>query len=46
MCGQVLISAESLASGSQHALAKQTFEELLRLGAVPIVNENVRRQFC
>lgn len=41
-CGQVLITAESFASSSQYALAKQTFAELLRLGAVPVVNENVR----
>ena len=41
-CGQVLVTAESLASSSQHALAKRTFTELFKLGAVPVVNENVR----
>jgi glutamate 5-kinase len=41
-CGQVLVTAESLATSSQYTLAKQTFTELLRLGAVPVVNENVR----
>jgi hypothetical protein len=42
ICGQVLVTAESLASPTQYTLAKQTFLELFQLGAVPIVNENVR----
>lgn len=41
-CAQVLVTAESLASSTQYALAKQTFTELLRMGSVPVVNENVR----
>lgn len=41
-CAQVLVTAESMASDSQYSFARDTFEELLQYGAVPIVNENVR----
>ncbi|KAL4443699.1 hypothetical protein ABPG75_011436 [Micractinium tetrahymenae] len=39
-CAQVLLTLDNLANRSQYICAKNTFEELLRLGAVPIVNEN------
>ncbi|KAI3428197.1 hypothetical protein D9Q98_006577 [Chlorella vulgaris] len=39
-CGQVLLTLDNLANRSQYVNAKNTFEELLRLGVVPIVNEN------
>jgi glutamate 5-kinase len=41
-CAQVLVTAESMSSDSQYSFARDTFEELLQYGAVPIVNENVR----
>lgn len=37
---QVLITAEDLRSKKRFENAKNTFEELLKLGVVPIVNEN------
>ncbi|KAI7845040.1 hypothetical protein COHA_001406 [Chlorella ohadii] len=39
-CAQVLLTLDNLANRSQYINAKNTFEELLRLGAIPIVNEN------
>eukprot|EP00887_Chlorella_sp_A99_P002020 scaffold18.g2020.t1 len=39
-CAQVLLTLDNLANRSQYVNAKNTFEELLRYGVVPIVNEN------
>jgi len=39
-CAQVLLTQENLSNRSQYINAKNTFQELLSYGAVPIVNEN------
>lgn len=39
-CAQVLLTLDNLANRSQYVNAKNTFEQLLHYGAVPIVNEN------
>ena len=39
-CAQVLLSYENLGVKSQYENARRTFQELLRMGVVPIVNEN------
>jgi glutamate 5-kinase len=40
MVGQVLLAPHDFADRSQYLHARQTFEQLLALGVVPIVNEN------
>ena len=40
MVGQVLLAPHDFADRSQYLHARQTFEQLLGLGVVPIVNEN------
>ncbi|GAB4816496.1 hypothetical protein N2152v2_003542 [Parachlorella kessleri] len=37
---QVLLTLDNLANRSQYINARNTFEELLRYGAIPVVNEN------
>lgn len=39
-CGQVLLTRSDVANRSSYLNARNTFERLLELGAVPIVNEN------
>ena len=39
-CGQVLITKDNLLSEEASNNAKKTFEELLKLGVIPVVNEN------
>ena len=39
-CAQVLLTFENLSLAGQHRNAKNTFESLLKMGVVPIVNEN------
>ena len=39
-CGQVLITKDNFLSEEASHNAKKTFEELLKLGVIPIVNEN------
>uniref|UniRef100_A0A061QL43 Glutamate 5-kinase n=1 Tax=Tetraselmis sp. GSL018 TaxID=582737 RepID=A0A061QL43_9CHLO len=39
-CAQVLLTLDNFASRSQYLNARNTFEELLKFGVVPIVNEN------
>lgn len=39
-CAQVLLTQENLSNRSQYINAKNTFQELLSYGAVPVVNEN------
>jgi glutamate 5-kinase len=39
-CAQVLLTFENLSCASQHRNAKNTFESLLSMGVIPIVNEN------
>ncbi|CAG9464088.1 unnamed protein product [Pedinophyceae sp. YPF-701] len=39
-CAQVLLTPENLASRPQYLNARNTFEALLRMGTIPIVNEN------
>lgn len=39
-CAQVLLTLDNLANRSQYVNAKNTFEQLLHFGAVPVVNEN------
>jgi glutamate 5-kinase len=39
-CGQVLLTLDNLATRPQYLNARSTFQELLRYGAVPVVNEN------
>lgn len=43
MCAQVLVTLDNLAQRPQYLNARATLTELLRMGVVPIVNENVRR---
>ena len=39
-CGQVLITKDNLLSEEASNNAKKTFDELLKLGVIPVVNEN------
>jgi glutamate 5-kinase len=39
-CAQVLLTLENLSNRTQYQKAKQTFEQLFELGAIPVVNEN------
>ena len=39
-CAQILLSFDNLSLPNQHRNAKNTFEALLKMGVVPIVNEN------
>ncbi|KAG1659378.1 hypothetical protein FOA52_007841 [Chlamydomonas sp. UWO 241] len=39
-CAQVLVTLDNLADRSQYLNVRNTFQELLNYGAVPIVNEN------
>lgn len=39
-CAQVLLTAGDIASRSQYLNARATFHQLIRRGAVPVVNEN------
>ena len=40
VCGQVLLTPDDVVQRVRYLNARQTFEKLLELGAVPIVNEN------
>lgn len=40
ICGQVLLTPDDVVQRSRYLNARQTFEKLLELGTVPIVNEN------
>ena len=40
LCGQVLLTYDNLGELIQHKSARNTFESLLKIGVVPIVNEN------
>jgi len=40
VCGQVLLTPGDIVQRARYLNARQTFEKLLELGAVPIVNEN------
>jgi len=39
-CAQVLLTLDNFATRSQYLNARNTFEELLKFGVIPIVNEN------
>ena len=39
-CAQVLLTLDNLANRGQYLNARSTFQSLLAMGAVPIVNEN------
>ncbi|MEX0658286.1 MAG: glutamate 5-kinase [Egibacteraceae bacterium] len=40
VCGQVLLTPDDVVQRARYLNARQTFERLLELGAVPLVNEN------
>jgi len=40
VCGQVLLTPDDVIQRARYLNARQTFEKLLELGAVPLVNEN------
>jgi glutamate 5-kinase len=40
VCGQVLLTPEDVIDRTRYLNARHTFERLLQLGAVPVVNEN------
>ncbi len=40
LCSQVLLTQENIVNDSSRVNAKNTFEELFRLGVIPVVNEN------
>lgn len=40
-CAQVLLTLDNFANRSQYLNARSTFQELLKFGVIPIVNENV-----
>ena len=39
-CAQVLLTLDNLADRNQYLNASNTFQELLQMGTIPIVNEN------
>ncbi|HWB70964.1 MAG TPA: glutamate 5-kinase [Egibacteraceae bacterium] len=40
VCGQVLLTADDIVDRVRYVNARRTFDKLLELGAVPVVNEN------